>query len=186
MKRSKKAALFLMVPTATLLLAGCGEKTVDAMVYTSPEQCETFSTQAAADQCLVDFKAAQALHPQVAPKYANKAECEVDFGAGNCETAPNQQAGTGSFFMPMMMGYMAAQMLNRGGQAGNSAPPVRSQPLYKSGDDKSTFRTASNTPVARDVGPAAVKPSQVQPRASQVTSRGGFGAQAAKRQAVGG
>ena len=59
--------------------------------------------------------------------------------------------------------------------------PVQAQPLYKSRDDRSTFRTATNTPVAKGVGPAYIKPSSVQPKAAGVVNRGGFGAQAAKR-----
>lgn len=39
-----------------------------------------------------------------APRYSRKEECEAEFGAGNCEM--RQSGGTGSFFMPMMMGYM--------------------------------------------------------------------------------
>jgi uncharacterized protein YgiB involved in biofilm formation len=197
MKRSKKAALILMVPATTLMLAGCGEEPTQAVVFSSPEECASYMTEASVQQCMADFKAAQALHPQVAPKYVNKTECEADFGAGNCETAPQQHA-SGSFFMPLMMGYMAGQMFNRGGAnaaagqpqqaaaAGAARNGVQPQPLYKSGDDRGTFRTATNTPVARQSGPTTVRPSQVQPRAAQVARRGGFGAQAATRKSYGG
>jgi uncharacterized protein YgiB involved in biofilm formation len=143
------------------------------------------------------------LHPQVAPKYASRSECETDFGAGQCEAAPQQQASGSSFFMPMMMGYMAGQMLNRqgaaampnqpqreqataGGAAGFARNDVRTQPLYKSRDDRGTFRTASNVPVARQTGATMIRPSQVQPRAGQFAQRGGFGAQAAARNSFGG
>ena len=197
MKRSKKAALILMVPATTLMLAGCGEEPTQAVVFSNPEECASYMTQASVEQCMADFKAAQALHPQVAPKYVNKTECEADFGSGNCETAPQQHA-SGSFFMPMMMGYMAGQMFNRGGAnaaagqpqqaaaAGAARNGVQPQPLYKSGDDRGTFRTATNTPVARQPGATTVRPSQVQPRAAQVARRGGFGAQAAARKSYGG
>lgn len=192
MKRSKKAALILMAPMVPFILTGCGEKKTEAVVFSSVEECTSMLTTAAADQCLADFKAAQALHPHVAPKYADKAACEADFGVGQCETAPEQHA-SGSFFMPLMMGYLAGQMLNRGGataqpqaQAADVRNGVRSQPLYKSADDRSTFRTASNTPVARSTGMVDVRPSQVQPKASRIAQRGGFGAQAASRQSMGG
>ena len=207
MKRSKKVALMLMVPTTTMMLAGCGEDPAEAVVFSSPEECASLVTSTSADQCYADYRAAQALHPQVAPKYLNKAECENDFGSGQCEAAPQQHA-SGSFFMPMMMGYMAGQMFNRqggampnpsqqeertaagtGGAAGAAAHArngVRTQPLYKSRDDRGTFRTATNTPVARQTGPVTVRPSQVQPRAGQLAQRGGFGAQAAARNSYGG
>lgn len=197
MKRSKKAALVLMVPVATLLLAGCGEEREQAMVFSDPSECSAAALNSAA-QCEADYVAAQTLHPQVAPKYLNKEECEVDFGAGNCETAPQQTTSGGSVFMPMMMGYMMGQMLNRGGAAGGNfqqpaaagagaaGSKIPTQPLYKSRDDRGTFRTATNTPVAGGIGPISLKPSQVKPQVGQVVSRGGFGQQAAARNSFGG
>ena len=182
MKRSKKAALVLMVPVATLLLAGCGEEREQAMVFTDPSECSAAGLNSAA-QCEADYVAAQNLHPQVAPKYLNKEECETDFGAGQCETAPQQTSSGGSVFMPMMMGYLAGQMMSRGGanlqqpSAAGAAggPNVATQPLYKSRDDRSTFRTAANKPVAGGIGPISLKPSQVKPQMGQVVRRGGFG-----------
>lgn len=184
MKRSKKAALVLMVPAATLLLASCGEQREQAVVFSNPTECAQSALVSSA-QCEADYAAAQALHPQVAPKYVNKQECEVDFGAGNCETAPQQTSSGGSVFMPMMMGFLAGQMMgganaqNLQGAANRSNIP--SQPLYKSRDDRATFRTATNKPVAGGIGPITLKPSQVQPQLGQVVRRGGFGQQAAMR-----
>jgi uncharacterized protein YgiB involved in biofilm formation len=189
MKRSKKAALVLTVPVATLLIAGC-EKDVQGMVYSNPEECSAGGWNSA-EQCAADYAEAQALHPQVAPKYVNKEECEADFGDGKCETAPQQTASGGSFFMPMMMGYLAGQMMNRTGAnmqqpaVAGAASSVPTQPLYKSRDDRSTFRTATNTPVARGIGPVSLKPSQVKPQAGRLVRRGGFGQQAATRSSFG-
>ncbi|WOX06268.1 DUF1190 domain-containing protein [Microbulbifer pacificus] len=197
MKRSKKAALVLTVPVATLLIAGC-EKEVQGMVYSNPDECSAGGWNST-EQCEADFAAAKALHPQVAPKYVNKQECEADFGEGKCETAPQQTASGGSFFMPMMMGYLAGQMMNRGGAntqqpgganmqqptAAGAGSSVPTQPLYKSRDDRNTFRTATNRPVAKGVGPVSFKPSQVQPQAGRLVRRGGFGQQAATRSSFG-
>src|SRR5690606_15884974 len=122
MKRSKKAALILMVPATTLMLAGCGEEPTQAVVFSNPEECASYMTQASVEQCMADFNAAQALHPQVAPDDVNKAGGGAGFGAGNCEAAPQQHA-SGSFFMPLMMGYMAGQMFNRGGANAAAGQP---------------------------------------------------------------
>jgi len=197
-KRSKTARLIMMVPAAGMVLAGCGEKPVEVQVFNTPDECAAFYNPPA--ECQAAFAQAAALHPQVAPRYASKQECETDFGNGQCETAPviaantsdqpqQQSQQSSGFFMPMMMGFMAGQMLNRGGMAG-SAPqqsanagrsPVASQPLYKSRDDRSTFRTATNTAVASQSGPTRIRPSAVQPKPAALARRGGFGAQAAAR-----
>lgn len=193
MKRSKKVALILMVPTTTFMLASCGEDPKEVVVFNNPNECASMVSTMSAEQCIADYQAAKALHPQVAPKYANKSECETDFGAGQCETAPPQTTGSSGFFMPMMMGYMAGQMLSRqgGGQATGAAAGaarngVNTQPLYKSSDDRGTLRTASNVPVARQSGSTFIRPSQAQPRAGQMVRRGGFGSQAAARNSMGG
>ncbi len=197
MKRSKKAALVLMVPTATILLAGCGEERENALVYADPSECASsgFNT---AEQCQADYAEAKALHPLTAPKYESKADCETEFGAGKCEAAPASSGG--SFFMPMMMGYMMGQMMNRSAAApqnfqqhssqGNSnyaggaagvGRAIRTQPLYKGRDDYNNFRTSNNVKLDKGIGPIQLKPSQVQPQFGQVVKRGGFGGQAASR-----
>lgn len=195
-KRSRKAALMFMVPAATLILSGCGsEKTVEAQVFNTPDECAAFYNPPA--ECQAAFAEAQALHPQVAPRYANKQECEADFGVGRCETAPeqHQQQAQGSFFMPMMMGFLAGQMLNRGGMApqqqqqssaaaASGRNNVPNQPLYKARDDQRTFRTATNTPVASQPGATQIRPSAVQPKPATLARRGGFGAQAQQRAAA--
>ncbi len=197
-KRSKKAALILMVPAATFTLASCVKHPDDepALVYQTPDQC-TDSGLSTKEQCKADYQQALALHPQTAPKYANKAECEADFGAGGCETAPQQNAQGGSLFMPLMMGYLAGQMLNRSGrQVSGNGPQaadnktgtkaatrsnIASQPLYKSGDDRATYRTANNTAVSRSTGPVKVSPNRIKPQAGRLVTRGGFGKQASFR-----
>jgi hypothetical protein len=202
MKRSKKAVLILMVPAVNILLSGCGEKSEQALVYSDPSECAA-SGLSTPEQCAADFAAAQKLHPQVAPKYLNKSECEVDFGPGNCETAPQEPTSSSSVFMPMMMGYLAGNVMSRlnmgsqrlqqpaGAFAGSPEEneghsKVQTQPLYKSRDDRSTFRTATNAPVAKGIGPISIKPSQVKPQVGQLVRRNIFGQQAATRSSFGG
>jgi uncharacterized protein YgiB involved in biofilm formation len=195
-KRSKTARLIMMVPAAGMILAGCSEQPVEVQVFNTPDECAAYYNPPA--ECKAAFEQASALHPQVAPRYGSKQECETDFGAGQCENAPvlaannteqaTQQQQSSGFFMPMMMGFMAGQMLNRGGPgaaqqqtATNTRNAVPSQPLYKSRDDRSTFRTATNTAVASQPGSTQIKPSAVQPKPAAMARRGGFGAQAAAR-----
>lgn len=190
-KRSKTARLIMMVPAASLVLAGCAEKTVDAQVYNSVNECVAFYNPV--EQCEAAFLDAKNLHPSVAPRYSNRYECEADFGQGQCQThedalaendqlasnsgttQPQQAQSGGGFFMPMMMGFMAAQMMNRG------AAQTQNQPLYKSRDDKNTFRTANNSAVATAPGATKVRPSATQLKPASFVRRGGFGAQAMAR-----
>jgi uncharacterized protein YgiB involved in biofilm formation len=190
MKRSKKVGLLLMAPLTTLMLTGCSEEPVDALVFNNAEECAA-SGQLSKEQCKADYEQAKKVNASVAPKYADKNACEVDFGVGKCETAPAQAGSQSSFFMPMMMGYMMGQMFNRQGAvqqpfSANSATKTSSnfapQPLYKSKDDSRTFRTAGNVPVTISSGLVRIRPSNLQPKAASLTRRGGFGAQAAARQ----
>ncbi len=177
-KRSKKAALVLMVPASGFFLASCSsEEPVQSAVYKNAEECAAFYNPP--ESCKAEFAKAEALHQQVAPKYQTQAECEADFGTGNCPQQPQQQASSGGgFFMPMMMGFLAGQMLNKSSSAKQYVP---TQPLYKSKDDTSTFRTAGNQPVARQTGPVTVMPSRMQVAPGKTVNRGGFGAQAQRR-----
>ncbi|MDH3704245.1 MAG: DUF1190 domain-containing protein, partial [Alphaproteobacteria bacterium] len=106
-----------------------------------------------------------------APKYNSKADCEADFGAERCETAPYRSSGGGSVFMPLMMGYMMGSMI-----AGRSS--VVSQPLYRSADDSKNFRTGDNRKVGGATGVTKVARSATKRPTvkSRTTSRGGFGA----------
>ncbi|MES2626875.1 MAG: DUF1190 domain-containing protein [Pseudomonadota bacterium] len=182
MKRSKKAALVLMVPAATLLFASCAQQNESALVFNDPNEC-TAADPSSAAECNAEFQAAQAIHPEVAPKYANRAECEADFGAEKCEAARPEYASSGGFFMPMMMGYMMGNMLNRNvGERSN----IASQPLYKANGDSSTFRTGNNTVVSRGTGLVQVNPARVTPQAGSMVRRGGFGQQSVARTSLGG
>lgn len=68
MKRSKKAALVLMVPAASLLVAGCSSNQDAALVYGSVEECISSAINSE-EQCRMDYAEAKHLHPTVAPKY---------------------------------------------------------------------------------------------------------------------
>ncbi len=169
MKRSRSIAL-VMMGAGAIALTACEERQVDVGVFEDVEQCvnEPGASRAACEEA---FAVAQEQHAAVAPKYADQQSCEADFGAGQCEPAPQQaQGGGGSFFMPLMMGYMMGSMMSgRGG--------VAPQPLYRSADDARNFRTADN----RSVGPAAGRTTVSRTAAAaptaktQTVARGGFG-----------
>src|SRR5512134_300388 len=100
MKRSRSIAIVLM-GAGTLAVTACEEPQVDASVFQDVEQCvdQPGASRAACEEA---FGVAQSQHAAVAPKYANREECEADFGPEQCEEAPQQAQEGGSIFMPLM------------------------------------------------------------------------------------
>ena len=171
MKRSRSIAL-VMMGAGSIVLTACDEPQVDANVFRDVEQCidQPGASRAACEEA---YGVAAAQHAAVAPKYVDKADCEADFGAGQCETAPYRTQEGGSVFMPLMMGYMMGRMLGGGRLFG-------AQPLYRSADAPGTFRTADNKSVGTATGATKVAQSATaRPTAKTSTvTRGGFGARA--------
>ncbi len=170
MKRSRSLKLALMGASA-LSLAAC-DNPENVAIFESVEQCQN---EAGFDRetCEANFKQAEAEHVRVAPKYTSAADCEADFGAAQCEIAPQTTQNGGSVFMPLMMGYMMGSMMSNSSR-------VATQPLYRSRDDRSNFRTGDNQKVAGKTGITKV-PSQVAKAPTTKTStirRNGFGASA--------
>jgi uncharacterized protein YgiB involved in biofilm formation len=170
MKRSRTLTLALMSATA-LTLAAC-DNPEEVAIFENAEQCATqegFNI----DACEANMKQAEQEHIRAAPKYTSVSDCEADFGAGQCEDAPQRTSTGGSVFMPLMMGYMMGNMM-----AGRSG--VATQPLYRSKDDPKNFRTGDNQKVAGKTGVSKVS-GQVARAPSTKTStikRGGFGSAA--------
>lgn len=176
MKRSRSLKLALMSATA-LTLTACDEPPQEVAIFENIEQCEN-EVGFDRDTCEANFRKAQAEHVRVSPKYAAVEDCEADFGAEQCETAPQQTTSGGSVFMPLMMGYMMGSMM--------SGSRAATQPLYRSKDDPGNFRTGDNRKVGGRTGIAKV-PAQVAKAPTVKTTtvrRNGFGASA--RAATGG
>lgn len=166
MKRSRYVALLAMGASA-LALSACGESETPAGVYTSVDQCMA-DKQFTDDECRKAFATATEEHKKVAPKYASKADCEADFGAGKCEESPYRTSTGTSTFMPLLVGYMLGRTL-----AGQ--PGFTPQPLYRTPGD-STFRTGDNRPVTSKTGMQSVPQSTTSSAfKSTTTARNGFG-----------
>jgi len=158
--------------SATALTLVACDNSEQVAIFENVQQCER-QDGFDAKSCEDNMKLAQEEHVKVAPKYTSAADCEADFGAAQCEAAPQQTSSGGSIFMPLMMGYMMGNMLS-----GRSN--VATQPLYRSRDDAKNFRTGDNQKVSGKTGISSV-PSQVARAPSTKTStirRGGFGSSA--------
>ena len=193
MKRSKSIKL-LLLGAASIILAGCEEEAPQQVsVFKSADDCVE-SKLMTPEQCKSAFDTAATEHEKVAPKFNSRELCEQEFGAGQC--SPRHTADSGDVFLPMMTGFMAAQVLNSINNnncnpnnyncGGNGYVP---QPLYRSTSDYGGYRTAGNYRVS-DVSTrtASVSPSYSRSPVvtSSIKSSGGFGSQAAARASWGG
>jgi uncharacterized protein YgiB involved in biofilm formation len=107
MKKSTAIRLVLLGSTG-LTLAACDQSPPsDATFFSKVEDCMAVKGESA---CRDGFVKSETQFVAEAPRFTTKEQCEAEFGSGNCET---RQAGRGSFFMPMMMGYMLGNAFNR-------------------------------------------------------------------------
>ena len=183
LKRSRALHVTSLMATASFSLAACGAPQVaapdpePALAYTSLDECKA-ANDITDTECDAGFANAQQQAAKDAPKYATREECEGQWGPSQCQ--PNNQGGGGSFFTPLLTGFVIGQMLNGGGYRGGGALYRDRAGQYSNGygggylaRDYRTGRTIAN---GRDYGGDVARqaPSRAQSRTT-VVSRGGFG-----------
>lgn len=117
MKKSRPIRLVLL-GSASIALAACGEDgpPQDAKFFSNVTECSAVYSDAS---CREAETAAKKAITEEAPRFARKEECEAEFGVGNCETKETAGGG-GSFFMPLLMGYMMGNLLGATASASRS------------------------------------------------------------------
>jgi uncharacterized protein YgiB involved in biofilm formation len=175
MKRSQSIVLTTLMAGTGLSLTACdgdAPKQVDAISYTSVAECRSAGA-IPADQCETAYAQAQKANDQNAPRFDNRQTCEEQYGVAQCVPRNN-----GSFFTPLLTGFIVGQMLNGGGGGWRGAPMYRDRDGYLyggAGGRISRDYMSGRTQVGSDAfNPAARAPALVQSR-SAVISRGGFG-----------
>ena len=196
-KRSSSLKLTTMLAgAASLSLTGCDDpaavaqwdrnaaaqgEQVEAFSYASLDACKQ-ANEVPDAECDTGWRAAQEDNDASAPRYAERASCEDVYGVGQCVP---RGSGGGSFFTPLLAGFVIGQMLDGGGR-----PYYRGTGLYRrderygggyysgwGGSLGRDYRTG-RTVIARQgiEPPDAIRqaPQKMQTRTS-VVSRGGFG-----------
>ena len=185
MKKSKSIRLVLL-GGAALALTSCDDTpAVDAKFFADVAECSAIHGEA---PCQDAFDKSRGIYKAEAPRFAQKEQCEAEFGTGNCENSeqaalapganqpPTAGTGTGAasgssagsgmggFFMPMMMGYML----------GNAF----SQPVYRGPNNSAMMNTGGKF---YNVGgfDSAGRKASFRPSAVSEVQRGGFGSAAA-------
>lgn len=170
----------LALGVAAAALVGCTPDREVVKVVTSVQDCQD-NTRLDEQQCEAAYQKALAEAERTGPKYASRELCEVEFDG--C-----QQTGSGSFWMPLMTGFMVGSMLNdRDRHYGYYNPVYRYSRPYSNYYDR--LMTADGEVIGRygkpsyTVDHSATKPK---PAVTRTVSRGGFGSVASAKSSWGG
>ncbi|STU57093.1 ygiB [Klebsiella pneumoniae subsp. ozaenae] len=106
--------------TAVFMLAGCEKSDETVSLYQNADDCSAANPGKAAE-CTTAYTNAVKEAERTAPKYATREDCVAEFGEGQCQqtpaqagVAPENQAqaqSSGSFWMPLMAGYMMGRLM---------------------------------------------------------------------------
>lgn len=119
------------------MLAGCEKSDETVSLYQNADDCSAANPGKSAE-CTTAFNNALKEAERTAPKYATREDCIAEFGEGQCQQAPAQAGmaptgegqaqaqnqSSGSFWMPLMAGYMMGRLMGGGMGA--------QQPLFSS------------------------------------------------------
>ncbi|EAB3749498.1 DUF1190 family protein [Salmonella enterica] len=178
--------------TAVFMLAGCEKSDETVSLYQNADDCSAANPGKSAE-CTTAYNNALKEAERTAPKYATREDCVAEFGEGQCQQAPAQagmapenqaqaQQSSGSFWMPLMAGYMMGRLM--GGGAGFAQQPLFSSknpasPAY----GKYTDAAGKNYGAAQPGRTMTVPKTAMAPKpATTITvTRGGFGESVAKQ-----
>lgn len=195
MKRTRKLALTGLMAMGGVSLTACGDqpnvtiadqgKAVDAYTYQSLQECKD-KNEVPDDACDTGAKKAKDEESAEA-KFSDSRTCEDVYGPGQC--VPRSSSGGGSFWGPLVTGFVVGQMMNGGWGGGGMYRDWRSGGYYTRGGgpittDYSTGRTRIGS---RSFDPPDTirAPERMQTRSS-VISRGGFGGRMSSQSYSGG
>lgn len=196
-RRMRSAAAGLSAVGAAAMLSGCepSAEELSRRQFGAPTEVAAFDTVAecvatgrfSQQQCEDARRTASNDDNRAAPRFADKAVCEDQFGRDSCQVRTD---GGQSFFSPLLTGFLIGQLVNGGG--------YRYGGLYRDRRDGRTY-TGSGAwlynggyggrgyqyQVGSRALTAPVTTSRIQTRSS-VVSRGGFGGRASTRGGWGG
>jgi uncharacterized protein YgiB involved in biofilm formation len=177
MKRSRTIVLTTLMAGAGVSLTACDGadsvgKPVDAVSYATVAECRAAGALPAAE-CDKAYAQAQADNEKVAPRYEDRQTCEEQYGVAQCVPRNN-----GSFFTPLLTGFIVGQAMSNIGGGYRGAPMYRDRNgdyFGGAGGRISRDYVSGRTQVGSNAfNPAAQAPARIQSRSS-VISRGGFG-----------
>ncbi|ADU70679.1 DUF1190 family protein [Pantoea sp. At-9b] len=173
--------------TAVFMLAGCEQSDETVSLYQNADDCSKANPSQSA-QCTTAYNNALKEAERTAPKYATREDCVAEFGENQCQQAP-AQAGTnaeaqqsGSFWMPLMAGYMMGRMM--GGGAGFAQQPLFSPKTPNSPANGQFVDASGKNYGSATSGRTMTVPKTAmapKPATTSTITRGGFGETVAKQ-----
>ena len=194
MKRTRTIALTTLMAAGGFSLSACGDdpnvtidqgKAVDAFAYQSLQECKDKNDvpDAACDTAMKKADDEQ----KAEARYSDSKTCEDTYGPGQC--VPRNQAGGGSFWGPLVTGFVVGRMLDGGWGGGGMYRDWRGGGNYtRGGGPVYTDYASGRTRVGSrsfDAPDTFRAPEKMTTRSS-VISRGGFGGRMSNRSYGGG
>lgn len=193
MKRTRTLALTSLMAMGGVSLTACGDspadnvridqpgQSVDAFAYQSLQECKD-KDQIPDDACEKAEKAALA-DDEKAAKWNDQKSCEDVYGQGQC--VPRQQAsGGGSFWGPLIAGFVVGRMLDGGWGGRGMYRDWRDGGYYSYGGGRvsTDYATGRSRISSRSFdSPDVIRPPEKTMSRSSVISRGGFGGRMSSR-----
>ena len=176
MKRSRTVRLTLMGAATATTVAACDPAPSAAPpAFTNIQTCVSAGYSEAS--CRTSYENALREHQEKAPRFASKDECLKTADVTDCVEAPVRQ-GDGSMtnmFIPLMAGYMLANVMQRPGGGYYGGPIYHSRSYgssYRDLDDVRSARTGGSMVSRPPSVPSVNRPANV---GTTTISRSGFG-----------
>jgi len=176
--------------TAVFMLSGCEQSDETVSMYQNADDCSVAHPGKSAE-CTTVYNNALKEAERTAPKYDSREACIAEFGEGQCQQAPaqaslggsgeNQAQGqsSGSFWMPLMAGYMMGRMMSGGASQPLFSSKNPASPAYGKYADAGGKSYGAATPGrSMTVPKTAMAPK---PATTSTVTRGGFGDSVAKQ-----
>ncbi|MEB6334313.1 DUF1190 family protein [Serratia rhizosphaerae] len=185
--RSYRMAPVALAVSAVFMLAGCEKSDETVSLYQNADDCSR-ANPSMSEQCTTAYNNALKEAEKTAPKYASREDCAAEFGEAQCTQAPAQAGmaaesqSSGSFWMPLMAGYMMGRMMGGSGFA--------QQPLFSSKNPASPANGKFVDATGKSYGPATAGGRTMtvpktamapKPAVTNTVTRGGFGETVAKQ-----
>ena len=185
--RLSRVAPVALAVGAVFALAGCEKSDENVTLYQNSDDCSR-ANPSMSEQCTTAYNNARKEAEKTAPKYSSRADCVAEFGEDQCTQVPAQagmaaESSSGSFWMPLMAGYMMGRMMGGG---------YSQQPLFTSRAPNSPANGKFVDASGRNYGPATGGRSMnvpktamaPKPATSATVTRGGFGETVARQSAA--